>query len=164
MNIQRPVLASNASLLPVLLFFHGGGFQGGSGNSIDPTALVAESIQTGQPVIVATINYRLGLFGFLASSELARLAGVDRAGHALQQSMSPTVVRDGSSDSTSDEQSEENNEFDLNLTFKDMQQSIRWLSENAAAFGGDPAKVSAAWVRPSENYYGCSSVTSWNRS
>lgn len=36
--------------------------------SEDPTRLVMQSISLGTPIIVASINYRLNIFGFLASS------------------------------------------------------------------------------------------------
>lgn len=38
--------------------------------NIDPARLVAKSIEIGTPIIVVTINYRLNLFGFAASSEI----------------------------------------------------------------------------------------------
>lgn len=37
---------------------------------IDPAHLVAKSVEIGTPIIVVTINYRLNLFGFAASSEI----------------------------------------------------------------------------------------------
>ncbi|KAI0129051.1 Alpha/Beta hydrolase protein [Xylariales sp. AK1849] len=53
---------------PVLLWIHGGGFTYGSKSSSgDPAGLVARSkLNGGSGVIVVTINYRLGLFGWLA--------------------------------------------------------------------------------------------------
>ncbi|RUO96034.1 Alpha/Beta hydrolase protein, partial [Jimgerdemannia flammicorona] len=54
--------------LPVLLFIHGGSFQIGSASIglYDATNLVSEFGR----VIVVTIQYRLGVFGFLAAHEL----------------------------------------------------------------------------------------------
>lgn len=48
--------------LPVMVWFHGGGFAMGSGNSFfyGPDYLVAED------VVLVTINYRLGSLGFLS--------------------------------------------------------------------------------------------------
>lgn len=45
---------------PVMFWIHGGAFIGGSGNQYDPTNLVRKN-----DVIVVTVNYRLGIFGFL---------------------------------------------------------------------------------------------------
>lgn len=52
--------------LPVIVFIHGGGFEYGSGAlpMYDGGTLAA------QGALVVTLNYRLGIFGFLAHSEL----------------------------------------------------------------------------------------------
>jgi len=54
----------NPSGLSVMVFIHGGGLTAGAGSLYDPSMLVA------QGVIVVTINYRLGVLGFLAQSAL----------------------------------------------------------------------------------------------
>lgn len=41
----------------------------------DPSRLIARSIKAGQPIIVVRINYRLNIFGFLASSRLSSSSG-----------------------------------------------------------------------------------------
>jgi len=53
---------------PVLVWIHGGGFVGGSGASglYDGQALAARG-----DVVVVTVNYRLGILGFLAHPDLA---------------------------------------------------------------------------------------------
>ena len=48
-------------LLPVMVWIHGGGFVGGAASLYDPS-IIAERGKT----IVVTINYRLGVFGYLA--------------------------------------------------------------------------------------------------
>jgi para-nitrobenzyl esterase len=59
LNVYTPaVLEAN---LPVMVWIHGGAFVSGAGSQYDPTALVTRG-----NVIVVTINYRLGSFGFLA--------------------------------------------------------------------------------------------------
>ncbi|KAF4333990.1 triacylglycerol lipase V precursor [Fusarium beomiforme] len=64
--------------VPVLVFIHGGAFMGGSqsiqlcGREIyDATNLVRASVAREKPVVVVTINYRVGLLGFLTSEKLA---------------------------------------------------------------------------------------------
>ncbi|MGC4043433.1 MAG: carboxylesterase family protein [Armatimonas sp.] len=53
---------------PVLVFIHGGGFTGGSGEVVvyDGEALAKKGL------VVVTINYRLGVFGFLVHPELTK--------------------------------------------------------------------------------------------
>jgi len=58
LNVYTP---SGGSNLPVIVWFHGGAWLIGAGSDYDPTELVER-----QNVIVVTINYRLGPFGWLA--------------------------------------------------------------------------------------------------
>lgn len=67
LNVWRP--AGESSGLPVMVHIHGGGFFGGNGN--DNNALLAS---TGHEVIVS-MNYRLGIFGFLANSAFGPHSG-----------------------------------------------------------------------------------------
>ena len=67
LNVTRP--ADGSTGLPVLVHIHGGAFIGGSGNG-DYTLLA----NTGHEVVVS-INYRLGIFGFLAGKEFGDHAG-----------------------------------------------------------------------------------------
>ncbi|KAH8886626.1 alpha/beta-hydrolase [Thozetella sp. PMI_491] len=55
------------SKVPVLVWIHGGGFTSGSKSaSSNPVGLISRSILNGEPGLVyVTINYRLGLFGWL---------------------------------------------------------------------------------------------------
>jgi acetylcholinesterase len=50
--------------LPVIVWIHCGGFNDGSGNFYDPSSLVNRSVELEHPIIVVTLNYRLGFFGF----------------------------------------------------------------------------------------------------
>ena len=67
LNVWRPADA-NARKLPVMVWIHGGGFVGGSG------ALqgAAGGPFAKQGVVLVTINYRLGRFGFFAFPALSR--------------------------------------------------------------------------------------------
>lgn len=67
LNVWRP--AGGSSGLPVLVHIHGGGFFGGNGN--DNNTLLAS---TGHEVIVS-MNYRLGIFGFLANAAFGSHSG-----------------------------------------------------------------------------------------
>ncbi len=84
-----------------MVFFHGGGFTGGSGDVYDADALAREN-----NVIVVTVNYRLGALGFFAHPAL------DAEDHVI-----------------------------ANYGLLDQQQSLRWVRDNIAAFGGNPDNV-----------------------
>ena len=96
LNVTAPLHTTNAPL-PVMVWWHGGGFTTGSGADYDAERMASEG-----NVIVVTVNYRLGMLGYLG------LPGVDGAG---------------------------------NFGFADQIQSLRWVNDNAAAFGGDPDNV-----------------------
>ncbi|MCW3848930.1 carboxylesterase family protein [Sphingomonas sp. LB-2] len=69
-NVWTPAAGKGAKL-PVLFWIYGGGFTGG-GSSLplyDGTALASRGI------IVVSVNYRLGIYGFFAHPELSREAG-----------------------------------------------------------------------------------------
>ena len=94
-NVWAPADGSTGN--PVLVHIHGGGFVAGSGNG-DNSLLSS----TGHEVVVS-LNYRLGIFGFLADKDL----GANSGDYGLQ----------------------------------DQQAALRWVQQNVAQFGGDPANV-----------------------
>ena len=65
LNIWTPA-DSKSDNLPVLVFIHGGGFQ--TNYSFAPQ--FDGELMAAQGIVVVTINYRLGLFGFLAHPDL----------------------------------------------------------------------------------------------
>lgn len=74
LNVYAPADAKAKSNLPVMFWIHGGGYSGGASS---------EPRHNGDflplhGVVLVTINYRLGVFGFLATSDLANEAD----GHA----------------------------------------------------------------------------------
>ncbi|WP_196777612.1 carboxylesterase family protein [Lentzea aerocolonigenes] len=84
---------ADASGLPVMVWFHGGAYVTGSGESrkYDASLLASEG------VVVVSVSYRLGIFGYLHD----------------------------------------------NLGLQDQIVALRWVRDNIAAFGGDPANVTA---------------------
>jgi para-nitrobenzyl esterase len=71
LNVFAPADAKGGSKLPVMFWIHGGGYLAGS---------ASEPRHNGdflplKGVVLVTINYRLGVFGFLATPDLAKEAG-----------------------------------------------------------------------------------------
>ncbi len=91
-----------AKPLPVMFWIHGGANYNGSGRSIAGQTL------TKHGVVLVSINYRLGVFGFLAHPELTAESPHRSSG---------------------------------NYALLDQIQALRWVQENIAAFGGDPANI-----------------------
>jgi len=69
-NVWRPAGVRAGARLPVHVFIHGGGLTNGSGMQNDESKLVRE---TG--VIGVSLNYRLGVFGFLGLPALTEEGG-----------------------------------------------------------------------------------------
>ena len=70
LNVYAPATADKKAKLPVMFWIHGGGYSGGGSN---------EPRHNGdflplKGVVLVTINYRLGVFGFLATEEMAKEA------------------------------------------------------------------------------------------
>ncbi|KAL1738845.1 Alpha/Beta hydrolase protein, partial [Schizophyllum fasciatum] len=67
LNVYAPGKLHPGAQLPVLVWVHGGGYMRGDVSSYDGTDLLR---QAEGGLIVVEIQYRLGVFGFLAGSEL----------------------------------------------------------------------------------------------
>ncbi|KAF4447943.1 hypothetical protein F53441_8602 [Fusarium austroafricanum] len=76
-TVPQVIPNENNAKLPVLVFIHGGAFILGDSGAphYDMAAIVAYSQCIGKPIIGVSINYRLGVAGFLDSDEL-RATGV----------------------------------------------------------------------------------------
>jgi para-nitrobenzyl esterase len=103
LNVITPVWPPK-NPLPVMLWIHGGGDLGGTASS----ALYKDGTLVKHGVLLVTVNYRLGIFGFLAHPELTR----ESAHHASG-----------------------------NYGLMDQIAALRWVRENIAKFGGDPANI-----------------------
>lgn len=106
LNVWTPAKSAREKL-PVLVYFYGGGFIAGDGSEprYDGEAMARRG------VVTVTLNYRLGLFGFLAHPELSKESSHRASG---------------------------------NYGLLDQAAALRWVSENIAAFGGDPRRVTVA--------------------
>ena len=106
LNIWTPA-KSPSEKLPVLFWIYGGGFNSG-GTSVaiyDGTHLASKG------VIVVSVNYRVGVYGFFAHPALSAENPARASG---------------------------------NYGLLDMVAGLRWVHDNIASFGGDPARVTIA--------------------
>lgn len=103
LNVWTPAQVVPAKR-PVLVYFYGGGYVAGDGSEprYDGASLAARGIVT------VTVNYRLGVFGFLATPALAAESPAHAAG---------------------------------NYGLLDQAAALRWVHDNIARFGGDPARI-----------------------
>lgn len=102
LNVWTPAKGPEDKL-PVYVWIHGGAFTEGSGAALQ---FIGENLAR-KGVVVVTINYRLGAFGFMAHPQLTEEGG-------------------GASG---------------NYAFTDMIQALRFIKENAQAFGGDGENI-----------------------
>ncbi|MXV49909.1 carboxylesterase family protein [Pedobacter sp. HMF7647] len=106
LNVWSPAKSAKEKL-PVLVYFYGGGFAAGDGSE---PRYDGESMAT-KGIVSVTVNYRLGVFGFLVYSGLSKESGHNGSG---------------------------------NYGLLDQYSALKWVQQNIAAFGGDPAKVTIA--------------------
>ena len=79
LNVYTPANASSKSKLPVMFWIHGGGYAGGGSSEPRHNG----DFMPTKGVILVTINYRLGVFGFLATPELAAEQGGSAGNYGL---------------------------------------------------------------------------------
>lgn len=101
LNVWKPARAAKA---PVMVWIYGGSLR--TGNSAAGIYNGAQLARKG--VIVVTLNYRLGVLGYLAHSELTAESPHQSSG---------------------------------NYGLLDQIEALRWVHDNIARFGGDPANV-----------------------
>jgi para-nitrobenzyl esterase len=102
--------AASGEPKPVMVWIHGGGyFQGSTGQRFYDGRHLAEN----GDLIVVSLNYRLGVLGFVDFSSLSTSTGSPSFGHG----------------------------FDSNVGLRDQIFALEWVRDNIAAFGGDPGNV-----------------------
>ncbi len=115
LNIWAPADAiENKSTLPVMVFFHGGGFVAGGADKFYHTAdgelidlYTGRSLSADQDIVLVTVNFRLGILGTLATDGITG-------------------------------QEPENGG---NYGFQDQQVALQWVKKHITSFGGDPDQV-----------------------
>lgn len=105
LNIYVPE-DNEAENLPVLIEVHGGAFQSGSNQEHTAGQMIRN-----HSFIYVSINYRLGIFGFLYLGSLA------------------------------EKNKEYNLSGTGNLGLMDIMSAVKWIYENITAFGGDPERI-----------------------
>ncbi len=80
LNVYVPADAKDKSKLPVMFWIHGGGYAGGSS---DEPRHNGDFLPL-KGVVLVTINYRLSVFGFLVTNELAQEANGAAGNYGLQ--------------------------------------------------------------------------------
>jgi len=113
LNIYKPIVQSNHSLLPVFVWIHGGSHNHGCSSQSIPlifngTNMIAHS-PPNQSVIIITINYRLGVLADMFLKELVE-----------EDAEWPTAG---------------------NYMYLDMLSALRWIQKNIKDYGGDPSNV-----------------------
>lgn len=91
LNVWTPA-KRNSKDLPVLVYFYGGGFV--AGDASEPRYNGESMAKEG--VVVVTVNYRLGIFGFLAHSDLSAESSYKGSGNygLLDQALALQWVKD----------------------------------------------------------------------
>ncbi len=79
LNVYAPAKAKTTGKLPVMVWIHGGGFIAGAGS--EPRYSDSPLVDRG--IVLVTINYRLGVFGFLATDQLAKENGGSAGNYGL---------------------------------------------------------------------------------
>nr|WP_229224353.1 carboxylesterase family protein [Duganella sp. SG902] len=104
-------LAQRKTPLPVMVWIHGGANTAGSASAYT----VLRNLAGHDQMVVVSMNYRLGIFGWFSLDGLEQDAGADPAYAALDRSG--------------------------NFGTLDIIAALRWVREHIAAFGGDPGNV-----------------------
>ncbi|KAF9869968.1 hypothetical protein CkaCkLH20_12577 [Colletotrichum karsti] len=113
LNISVPSKPTPGALYPVMVFFHGGAFVYSAGGAAiyDGRALSEISATLQEPTIIISVNFRLGVFGFLASKEI-REYNLDLGEQGVG-----------------------------NYGLWDQVEALRWVQRHIHAFGGDRKRV-----------------------
>jgi para-nitrobenzyl esterase len=147
LSVTMPSNMREGEVLPVMVWIHGGSYTSGAGDMpiMDPAALVAE-----QQVIVVTVTYRLGLFGYLGGGG-ARLdasaagdgEGADADAGAGAGAGAGSDASAAGADTGAGGSGRAGDSWPANLGLLDQWRAFEWVQRNISAFGGNPSQVTA---------------------
>ncbi|KAJ7204681.1 esterase 1 [Mycena pura] len=72
LNVYRAASSDHGRKLPVLVWIYGGDFVSGSSSVYDGSHIVGRASKRGTPIILVSINYRLGPLGFPIGADAAK--------------------------------------------------------------------------------------------
>lgn len=87
LNIFRPAGTNAGDVLPVMVWIHGGAFLFGSPATFPGNKYVEESIDMDQPIIMVSIPYRFGPYGYLHGPEIAAEGSTNVGLHDLRKAL-----------------------------------------------------------------------------
>jgi para-nitrobenzyl esterase len=80
LNVYTPANVKTSAKLPVMFWIHGGGYTGGGSDEPRHNG----DFMPLKNVVLVTINYRLGVFGFLSTSDLATEQGGSAGNYGMK--------------------------------------------------------------------------------
>lgn len=146
LSVTMPDDVREGESLPVMVWIHGGSYTSGAGDIpiMDPAPLVAE-----QRVIVVTVTYRLGLFGYLGGGGGGVGVGVGGGGSTAGSGASGGGGGEGlgagagAAGGSGNGSGGTDDSWPANLGLLDQWRAFEWVQRNISAFGGDPREVTA---------------------
>ena len=112
-SVPTPPSVKSGKGYPVMVFFHGGAFVYAAGGApiYDGRMLSTISANLNSPTLIISVNFRLGVYGFLASKEIR------------EYNLEHGEIGVG------------------NYGLWDQVEALRWVQQHIAGFGGDPERV-----------------------
>ncbi|QRP14267.1 carboxylesterase/lipase family protein [Corynebacterium kroppenstedtii] len=123
---RRPHMINRNARRPIVVYFHGGSNVHGSANE---PLLTGQYFAQAMDAVVVAVNYRVGILGQLSLNYTADIAKADNTAHTGADGSAGTVSTKSAT------------RADSNPGLSDLVTAVRWVHDNAEAFGGDPARI-----------------------